>query len=116
MYLIGSTYNFCCVHQALSKRSEGEAHRPRRQTPAMASGLTDHLWSLSELLRYKIPPASWVEPKRRGRPRTKPLPTPNMPKHPQRKPVTAKWISIAQFSLLRLPICPVIDTVVLSAE
>src|SRR5215471_17212092 len=34
----------------------------------MASGLTDHLWSLSELLGYKVAPSPWVEPKRRGRP------------------------------------------------
>ena len=25
MYLIGSTYNFCCLHQELSKRIAGEA-------------------------------------------------------------------------------------------
>jgi IS1 family transposase len=88
MYLIGSTYNFCCVHQALSKPIAGEAQRPLRQTPAMASGLTDHLWCLSELLGYKVAPASWVEPKRRGRPRTRPLPDPNVPKRPRGRPRT----------------------------
>jgi hypothetical protein len=31
-------YNFCCIHQTL------------RVTPAMESGLTDHVWSLAELL------------------------------------------------------------------
>ncbi len=36
-------------------------------TPAMTSGLTDHLWSFGELLGYKVAPAPWVEPKRRGR-------------------------------------------------
>src|SRR5437588_4653292 len=86
MYLIGSTYNFCCFHQELSKRAGGEAQRPLRQTPAMASSLTDHLWSLSELLWYKVAPASWVEPKRRGRPRTRPLPDPNVPKRPRGRP------------------------------
>jgi transposase-like protein/IS1 family transposase len=64
MYLIGCTYNFCLVHQELSK----EIHRGKRCTPAMASGLTDHVWSFGELLSYKIAPAPWVEPKRRGRP------------------------------------------------
>ena len=73
MYLIGSTYNFCCFHQELSTRAVGEAQKLLRQTPAMASGLTDHLWSLSELLRYKVAPAPWIEPKRRGRPRRRPM-------------------------------------------
>jgi hypothetical protein len=104
MYLIGSTYNFCCFHQALNKRVAGEAQRLQRQTPAMVSGLTDHLWSISELLSYKVAPAPWVEPKRRGRPRrqpvgesslpkrprgcprTRPLPDPNVPKRPRGRP------------------------------
>jgi IS1 family transposase len=104
MYLIGSTYNFCCVHHELSKRVAGEAQRVLRQTPAMASGLTDHVWRLSELLRYKVAPVPWVEPKRRGRPRrqpvaesslpkrlrgrprTRPLPDPNVPKRPRGRP------------------------------
>src|SRR3989440_9424430 len=38
MYLIGSTYNFCCFHHQLSTRVAGEAQRLLRQTPAMASG------------------------------------------------------------------------------
>src|SRR6266568_1173554 len=86
MYLIGSTYNFCCFHQALSTRAAGEAQKLLRQTPAMASGLTDHRWRLAELLRYQVAPASWVEPKRRGRPRTRPLPDPNVPKRPRGRP------------------------------
>ncbi len=86
MYLIGSTYNLCCFHQQLSKRTAGEANQPPRQTPAMASGLTDHLWSVAELLRYKVAPAPWVEPKRRGRPRTRPLPDPNLPQRPRGRP------------------------------
>ena len=65
MYLIGCTYNFCCAHQELSKAK----HWGGACTPAMASGLTDHVWSIGELLRYKVAPAPWVEPKRRGRPR-----------------------------------------------
>jgi hypothetical protein len=64
MYLIGCTYNFCFVHQELSKAK----HWGTACTPAMASGLTDHVWSICELLRYKVVPSPWVEPKRRGRP------------------------------------------------
>ena len=64
MYLIGCTYNFCLVHQELSK----EKHWGNTCTPAMASGLTDHMWSFGELLSYKVAPAPWIMPKRRGRP------------------------------------------------
>ena len=86
MYLIGSTYNFCCYHQELNKPCSAGRARPQRQTPAMASGLTDHLWSLDELLKYKVAPPPWVEPKRRGRPRTRPVPDPSMPKRPRGRP------------------------------
>src|SRR5205085_257583 len=86
MYLIGSVYNFCCFHHELSTWAAGEAQRRLRQTPAMASGLTDHLWSLSELFWYKTAPAPWVKPKQRGRPRTKPLPDPHAPKRPRGRP------------------------------
>ena len=64
MYLIGCTYNFCLAHQELSK----DKHWATACTPAMASGLTDHIWSVGELFSYKVAPAPWVEPKRRGRP------------------------------------------------
>jgi transposase-like protein/IS1 family transposase len=70
MYLLGCTYNFCWPHHELSRRaartqgSLGEV----LLTPAMASGLTDHIWSLQELLSYRVAPAPWVAPKRRGRP------------------------------------------------
>jgi hypothetical protein len=86
IYLIGSTYNFCCCHRQLSKPLLAGASRPQRQTPAMASGLTDHTWSLHELLRYKVAPLPWEEPRRRGRPRTRPLPDPLLPKRPQGRP------------------------------
>src|SRR5207253_10840407 len=46
MYLVGCTYNFCCVHQELSKAS----HFGKACTPAMASGLTDHVCSICELV------------------------------------------------------------------
>lgn len=65
MYLLGCTYNFCLAHQELSK----EKHIGSPCTPAMAAGLTDHLWSFWEMLSYRVAPAPWVEPKRRGRPK-----------------------------------------------
>jgi hypothetical protein len=46
MYLLGCTYNFCWPHQELS-RSAPDAQIGKRTwvdcTPAMASGLTDHV-------------------------------------------------------------------------
>lgn len=67
MYLIGSSYNFCFVHHELSKTS----HMGFACTPAMAAGLTDHVWSPYELLSYRRVPSPWVAPKRRGRPSSK---------------------------------------------
>jgi hypothetical protein len=33
----------------------------------MAAGLTDHGWTMAQLLHYQFPLAAWVAPKRRGR-------------------------------------------------
>jgi hypothetical protein len=62
MYLLGTTYNLCWPHHELCKMT----HEGRACTPAMAAGLTDHIWTMSELLHYKIAPLPWVEPKRRA--------------------------------------------------
>lgn len=40
-------------HQAPAKRG-----RRRPCTPAMAAGLTDHVWTLEELLSFRVPPSS----------------------------------------------------------
>ena len=72
MYLIGCSYNFCFAHHELSKAS----HRGSLCTPAMAAGLTDHVWSVSEWLTYKIAPAPWVDPGPPERPRKRPLSDP----------------------------------------
>lgn len=61
MYLTGAVYNFCSTHASLSLRDG------RRQTPAMAAGLTDLAWTVSELLHYRVPPHRWEPPRRRGR-------------------------------------------------
>jgi hypothetical protein len=70
MYLLGCTYNFCWPHHELSRRAASAQGLPGEVllTPAMASGLTDHCWSILELLSYRVAPATWVAPKRRGRP------------------------------------------------
>jgi len=58
-------------HHELSRRAAKAQEKPGEVllTPAMASGLTDHIWSLQELLSYHVAPALWVAPKRRGRPK-----------------------------------------------
>lgn len=82
MYLIGCTYNLCFPHHESSRAKHGGF----ACTPAMASGLTDHIWSLWEVLTYKVAPAPWIEPKRRGRPRIRPLPDPTASKRPRGRP------------------------------
>jgi hypothetical protein len=70
MFLIGCMYNFCVFHKSLRLPlyiSEKRIHWVKR-TPAIAAGLTDHLWSTSELLSFKVPPPRWTPPKCRGRP------------------------------------------------
>jgi transposase-like protein/IS1 family transposase len=61
MYLIGTVYNFCTPHASLPHASGGT-------TPAMAAGITDHCWTVQELLSFHVPPPRWTPPKHRGRP------------------------------------------------
>jgi hypothetical protein len=69
MYLVGCAYNFCWYHESLRQSApEGASHKWERRTPAMAAGLTDHRWTVLELLSYQVPLPAWVAPKRRGRP------------------------------------------------
>jgi hypothetical protein len=88
MYLVGTTYNFCWAHHELSSvRDEmtGKRRQGQVRTPAMAAGLTDHVWSVWELLGYKVAPPAWVAPKRRGGPRTRCLPDPVQLKRPRKE-------------------------------
>ena len=69
MYLVGAAYNFCWAHGSLRRPAPaGTGHKWQERTPAMAAGLTDHRWSLQELLCYQVPLPAWVAPRRRGRP------------------------------------------------
>ena len=62
--------NFCLPHSSLRQpllvpeatNGSGSAKVWRSCTPAMAAGLTDHVWSLAEVLRYRVPP--WPQPQR----------------------------------------------------
>jgi transposase-like protein len=56
MWLVGTVYNFCTPHRSLAAG----------QTPAMASGITDHRWGISELLHYHVPLPAWQPPIRSG--------------------------------------------------
>jgi IS1 family transposase len=57
-------YNFCLPHaslrvplpQLLPTNGTGSATQWRPCTPAMAAGLTDHVWSLREVLLFRVPP------------------------------------------------------------
>jgi hypothetical protein len=43
-------YNYCRPHQALTKAAQGI-----KTTPAMASGLTDHVWTVRDIIRLMDP-------------------------------------------------------------
>jgi transposase-like protein len=60
-YLIGTVYNFCTPHASL-------AHAGCGTTPTMAAGITDHCWSVREVLSFHVPPPRWTPPTQRGRP------------------------------------------------
>src|SRR5271169_559009 len=81
IYLIGCVYNFCSPHDELSK-SKTKGGFGFSCTPAMASGLTDHAWSVRELLTYKVALPPLPIPKKKGRPHTKLLKSTSMPKKP----------------------------------
>ncbi len=69
VYLVGTVYNFCAYHDSLRVELLLPQQRRRwlKRTPAIAAGITDHWWSVGELLWYR-PPQPPVLPKRRGRP------------------------------------------------
>jgi hypothetical protein len=60
MFLVGTVYNFCTPHASLASAQQ--------TTPAMAAGITDHCWTMHELLSFRVPLFRWAPPKRRGRP------------------------------------------------
>ena len=77
MYLVGCAYNFCWEHDSLRRPAVGDAGAKwQGQTPAMAAGLTDHRWSLVELLRLRMVPAVWKPPRRQPRRRRTARPKP----------------------------------------
>jgi IS1 family transposase len=61
-------HNFCLPHaslrqplsQPLPTHGNGSAKQWRPCTPAMAAGLTDHVWTLREVILFRVPP--WPQP------------------------------------------------------
>lgn len=57
-------YHFCWAHGGLREEiippipttGNGSPKKWRRVTPAMAIGVTDHRWTLEELLTFRVPP------------------------------------------------------------
>ena len=60
MFLVGTVYHLCTPHESLS--------HTQQTTPAMAAGITDHCWTMHELLSFHVPLSRWAPPKRCGRP------------------------------------------------
>jgi len=77
IYLVGTVYNFCEPHKSLRKILHLPGNLPNnrkrwvQRTPAIATGITDHIWTMQELLSYQVPLPPWEPPKRRGRPSRK---------------------------------------------
>jgi transposase-like protein len=58
MWLVGTAYNFCRPHRTLrcSRRADPAAPpRSIERTPAQVADLTDHPWSVDELLAFPVP-------------------------------------------------------------
>jgi len=68
MYLVGTVYNFCTYHASLRLAAQATGTVATNRTPAMAAGITDHCWTVRELLAFHVPPPRWAPPKQRGRP------------------------------------------------
>jgi transposase-like protein len=67
-YMIGTVYNFCTPHASLRLVRPMAGIPGVERTPAMAAGITDHCWTVRELLSFHVPPPRWRLPKQHGRP------------------------------------------------
>ena len=68
MYRIGSVYNFCTYHASLRLTASAAGLTCLQRTPTMAAGITDHGWTVQELLSFHAPPPRWTPSTQRGRP------------------------------------------------
>jgi IS1 family transposase len=70
LVLFQTYHNFVLAHTSLRRplvgpeltKGRGSAKVWRPRTPAMAAGLTDHVWSLREVLLFRVPP--WPQSQR----------------------------------------------------
>jgi len=68
LHLFQAYYNICLPHTSLrqalplawNNANDRGAQYRQKTTPAMAAGLTDQVWSLRELLLFRVPP--WQQP------------------------------------------------------
>jgi hypothetical protein len=62
MWLVGTAYNWCWTHDSLRLRAIG-GRKWQERTPAMVAGLTDHAWTMEEVLRYRVLPVEAAPPR-----------------------------------------------------
>lgn len=55
LYLALGYYHFVKEHFGLRQASTDNSKKWLQRTPAMAAGITDHIWSTRELLIYRVP-------------------------------------------------------------
>jgi hypothetical protein len=68
LVLFQAYHNFCLPHASIRlplaqpepTNGTGSVKQWRPRTPAMAAGLTDHAWTLREVLLFRVPP--WPQP------------------------------------------------------
>jgi hypothetical protein len=66
MYLSVTYHHFCLPHGGLREeisppiptKGSGSPKKWRQVTPVMSAGVTDHVWTLQELLTYRLPPGA----------------------------------------------------------
>jgi IS1 family transposase len=64
LHLCVGYYHLCLPHGGLRQeivppiptKGEGSPKKWRQVTPAMSAGVTDHVWTLKELLTFRVPP------------------------------------------------------------
>jgi len=65
LHLCIGYYHFCLPHAGLREeidpplptKGNGSPKKWKQRTPFMAAGITDHVWTLKELLTYRLPPS-----------------------------------------------------------
>ncbi len=69
VHLSVAYYHFCLPHSGLREeifpplptKGSGSPKKWRQVSPMMSAGVTDHVWTLPELLTYRLPPGAHVD-------------------------------------------------------